>query len=100
KRRVLLRQLAGEHARVARKLHDIARASPATRDISRIAIHRVLGELAVHLSVYRMYPADDELAPDDRRVLAQAYACARAAVDPTDRIALERVAQWLGLPGT
>ncbi|MBU9222351.1 malto-oligosyltrehalose synthase [Burkholderia multivorans] len=100
KRRVLLRQLAGEHARVARKLHDIARASPATRDISRIAIHRVLGELAVHLSVYRMYPADDELAPDDRRVLAHAYACARAAVDPTDRIALERVAQWLGLPGT
>ncbi|WP_253705097.1 malto-oligosyltrehalose synthase, partial [Burkholderia cenocepacia] len=52
KRRVLMRQLAVEHARVARLLHEIARASPATRDASRIAIQRVLGELAVRLPVY------------------------------------------------
>ncbi|MBR8302809.1 malto-oligosyltrehalose synthase [Burkholderia dolosa] len=100
KRRVLMRQLAGEHARVARALHAIARAAPATRDISCNAIHRVLGELAVRLPVYRMYPArDDEPAGADRRVLAHAYAGANAAVDPADRIALERVAGWLGLPG-
>ncbi|HEM7895873.1 TPA: malto-oligosyltrehalose synthase, partial [Burkholderia cepacia] len=47
KRRVLMRQLAVEHARAARLLHGIARASPATRDVSLIAIRRVLGELAV-----------------------------------------------------
>lgn len=99
KRRVLMRQLAAEHARVARLLHEIARASPVTRDVSRIAIQRVLGELAVRLPVYRMYPAPgDEPADEDRRVLAHAYEGAYAAVDPTDRFALERVAAWLGLP--
>ncbi|WP_175711713.1 malto-oligosyltrehalose synthase [Burkholderia ambifaria] len=100
KRRVLKRQLAGEHARVARALHRIARAAPATRDVSQIAIHRVLGELAVHLPVYRMYPTPgDEPAGADGRVLALAYDAACAAIDPSDRYALDRVAGWLGLPG-
>ncbi|AXF25621.1 malto-oligosyltrehalose synthase [Burkholderia pyrrocinia] len=99
KRRVLMRQLAVEHARVARALHGIARASPATRDVSLIAIQRVLRELAVRLPVYRMYPArDDEPSNADRRVLAHAYERACAAVDPADRYALDRVAAWLGLP--
>ncbi|AOJ90741.1 maltooligosyl trehalose synthase [Burkholderia sp. MSMB0856] len=101
KRRVLTRQLAGEHDRVARALHRVARAAPATRDISRIAIHRVLGELAVHLPVYRMYPTlGEEATASDRRVLARAYDAACAAIDPSDRYALDRVAGWLGLPGT
>ncbi|HKT67336.1 MAG TPA: malto-oligosyltrehalose synthase [Burkholderia sp.] len=101
KRHVLTRQLAGEHERVARALHRIARAAPATRDLSRIAIHRVLGELAVHLPVYRMYPAyGDEPTGADRRVLARAYDAACAGIDPSDRYALDRVAAWLGLPGT
>ena len=101
KRRVLTRQLAGEHERVARALHRVARAAPATRDISRIAIHRVLGELAVHLPVYRLYPTlGDEPTGADRRVLAHAYDAACAAIDPSDRYALDRVAGWLGLPGT
>ncbi|MDI9690533.1 malto-oligosyltrehalose synthase, partial [Burkholderia cenocepacia] len=33
-----------------------------------------------------------------RRVLARAYEDAYAAVEPTDRFALGRVAAWLGLP--
>ncbi|MCA8305321.1 malto-oligosyltrehalose synthase [Burkholderia seminalis] len=99
KRRVLMRQLAAEHARVARLLHGVARASPATRDVSRIAIQRVLGELAVRLPVYRTYPSPrNGLADADLRVLAQAYESARAAVEPADRFALDRVAAWLGLP--
>ncbi|RQS81903.1 malto-oligosyltrehalose synthase [Burkholderia seminalis] len=99
KRRVLMRQLAAEHARVARLLHGVARASPATRDVSRIAIQRVLGELAVRLPVYRTYPSPrNGLADTDLRVLAQAYESARAAVEPADRFALDRVAAWLGLP--
>ncbi|WP_175775433.1 malto-oligosyltrehalose synthase [Burkholderia anthina] len=101
KRHVLKRQLAGEHERVARALHRIARAAPATRDVSRIAIQRVLAELAVHLPVYRMYPTPgDEPTAADCGVLAQAYDAACAAVDPSDRYALDRVAGWLGLPGT
>jgi (1->4)-alpha-D-glucan 1-alpha-D-glucosylmutase len=85
------RQLAGEHARLARALHRIARAAPATRDISRNALHRVLGELAVHLPVYRMYPAlGDEPGDADRRVLERAYDAARAATDPSDRCARAR----------
>ncbi|WP_333998703.1 malto-oligosyltrehalose synthase [Burkholderia cepacia] len=99
KRRVLMRQLAVEHARAARLLHGIARASPATRDVSLIAIRRVLGELAVRLPVYRMYPAPrEEPADADRRVLAHAYESACTAIDPADRFALDRVAAWLGLP--
>ncbi|MBJ9591331.1 malto-oligosyltrehalose synthase [Burkholderia seminalis] len=99
KRRVLMRQLAAEHARVARLLHGVARASPATRDVSRIAIQRVLGELAVRLPVYRTYPSPrNGLADTDLRVLAQAYESAQAAVEPADRFALDRVAAWLGLP--
>ncbi|OXI37684.1 malto-oligosyltrehalose synthase [Burkholderia sp. AU17457] len=99
KRRVLMRQLAVEHARVARLLHGIARTSPATRDVSLIAIRRVLGELAIRLPVYRMYPARGaEPADTDLRVLAHAYDGAYAAVDPADRFALEHVAAWLGLP--
>ncbi|WP_069705766.1 malto-oligosyltrehalose synthase [Burkholderia seminalis] len=99
KRRVLMRQLAAEHARGARLLHGVARASPATRDVSRIAIQRVLGELAVRLPVYRTYPSPrNGLADADLRVLAQAYESARAAVEPADRFALDRVAAWLGLP--
>ncbi|RQS96785.1 malto-oligosyltrehalose synthase [Burkholderia seminalis] len=99
KRRVLMRQLAAEHARVARLLHGVARASPATRDVSRIAIQRVLGELAVRLPVYRTYPSPRNGQADaDLRVLAQAYESARAAVEPADRFALDRVAAWLGLP--
>ncbi|WP_269505002.1 malto-oligosyltrehalose synthase [Burkholderia sp. IMCC1007] len=100
KRRVLKRQLAGEHERVARAFHRIARAAPATRDVSRIALQRVLAELAVHLAVYRMYPTPgDEPSAADRHVLAQAYDAACAAIDPSDRYALDRVAGWLGLPG-
>lgn len=100
KRRVLKRQLAGEHERVARALHRIARSAPATRDVSRIAIQRVLAELAVHLPVYRLYPTSgDEPGAADRHVLAQAYGAACATVDPSDRHALDRVAGWLGLPG-
>ncbi|KWF65569.1 malto-oligosyltrehalose synthase [Burkholderia pseudomultivorans] len=101
KRRVLARQLAVEHARVARKLHAIARASPDTRDISLIAIHRVLAELAVRVPVYRMYPANGNgLSDADRHVLARAYEAACPAVDATDRAALDHVARWLGLPAT
>ncbi|MCU9951966.1 malto-oligosyltrehalose synthase [Burkholderia sp. BKH01] len=99
KRRVLMRQLAAEHARVARTLHGIARASPATRDVSLVAIQRVLGELAVRLPVYRMYPVQEDAPADtDRRVLTQAYERACAAIDPADRYALDHVAAWLGLP--
>ena len=72
--------------------HRDARREP-DRDSTRT------GELAVQLPVYRMYPVQDEEPADaDRRVLAQAYERAVAAVDPADRFALDHVATWLGLP--
>lgn len=99
KRLVLTRALAAEHARVSAALHRIARASGHTRDISRIAIHRVLAELAIRMPVYRLYPAGRDDDPADRRCLAHAYDGACAAIAASDRAALDHVAGWLGLPG-
>lgn len=99
KRRVLTSLLAGEHARVADALHRIARASVHTRDISRIAIHRVLAELAIRLPVYRLYPAHGDTDPVDRHYLACAYDGACTAIAAADRTTLDHVAGWLGLPG-
>ncbi|RQS71277.1 malto-oligosyltrehalose synthase [Burkholderia sp. Bp8963] len=98
KRQVLAHALATEHARVAAALHQVARASAHTRDFSRNAIQRVLAELAIRVPVYRLYPADGDLDPVDRRLLACAYDGASEAVAAADRAALDHVAEWLGLP--
>ncbi|KWK24713.1 maltooligosyl trehalose synthase [Burkholderia stagnalis] len=105
KRQVLATALAREHGRVADALHGVARASLRTRDISRIAIHRVLGELAIRLPAYRLYPAQgdagsvDSVDPVDQRHLDDAYHGACAAIADADRVALDHVAGWLGLRG-
>ncbi|RQR59941.1 malto-oligosyltrehalose synthase [Burkholderia sp. Bp9125] len=99
KREVLAIALAREHGRIADALHRIARASLPTRDISRIAIHRVLAELAIRLPVYRLYPAHGDTDPVDQRHLASAYHGACAALGDADRVALDHVAGWLGLRG-
>ena len=98
KRRVLMRQLAVEHARRAGVAPGGACGTrDARREPDRDSTRT--GELAVQLPVYRMYPVQDEEPADaDRRVLAQAYERAVAAVDPADRFALDHVATWLGLP--
>ncbi|MGZ2749483.1 malto-oligosyltrehalose synthase [Burkholderia stagnalis] len=99
KREVLAIALAREYGRVADALHRVARASVRTRDISRAAIHRVLGELAIRLPVYRLYPVHGDTDPVDQRHLASAYHGAYEAIADADRVALDHVAGWLGLRG-
>lgn len=99
KRRVLARQFAAEHERVARAMHRLARASRDARDFALNPIRRAVAELAIRLPVYRLYPSAGAPQRTDRALLAGAWQAARSAIAPADRAALDYVAATLGLPG-
>lgn len=96
RRRVLDELLAADFEATVLALHRIARSDPATRDISRPAIRRVLAELLVHFPVYRTYAGAQGRTADDERVMAQVREAARASVRPAERPLVDRIDAWLG----
>jgi (1->4)-alpha-D-glucan 1-alpha-D-glucosylmutase len=96
-RRLLIAQhFAGEVEAVARGLQGIARMHPATRDWSLVAIRRVLGELLLHVPVYRTYVDLAGRSDADAAVFAQASQAARAGLRPSDHPLLDAIDGWLG----
>ncbi|MHA7166245.1 malto-oligosyltrehalose synthase, partial [Burkholderia pseudomallei] len=85
KRRVLARQFAAEHERVARAMHRLARASRDARDFALNPIRRAVAELAIRLPVYRLYPSAGAPQRTDRALLAGAWQAARSAIAPAAR---------------
>ncbi|MGI4814546.1 MAG: malto-oligosyltrehalose synthase [Janthinobacterium lividum] len=96
RRKMLAENLAAELDRCARSLHRLARAGLATRDISFIAIRRVLIELLVHYPVYRIYPQAGRRSVEDERYFAVARDGARRTLRRADWSLLEQLDAWLG----
>jgi (1->4)-alpha-D-glucan 1-alpha-D-glucosylmutase len=96
---ILRRHLAAERSALIQALHQLARASPATRDCSAVAIGRVLDQLLVLFQGYRTYvDAEGSSAPDTQR-LNRAVDKARARLsidhDSDDTELLSTIALWL-----
>jgi (1->4)-alpha-D-glucan 1-alpha-D-glucosylmutase len=96
-RRLLIEQhFAGEVDAVARGLQGIARMHPESRDWSLVAIRRVLGELLLHVPVYRTYVDLAGRSPADAAVFERASTAARAGLRGTDLDLLKAIDGWLG----
>ncbi|HZZ11414.1 MAG TPA: malto-oligosyltrehalose synthase [Paraburkholderia sp.] len=96
RRKILAENLPAELDRAARALHRIARDSLSTRDFTFTALRRVLTELVVHFSVYRVYPQNGLRSAADNVYFDQALAGARQTLSRSDHVVLERVNAWLG----
>lgn len=93
---ILETALASEFAACAQALHDVARHSLASRDITLGAIQRVLRAIIVHFPVYRTY-ADDGGRPElDEVFFQRALDGARVEVRPPEVAVLEQLERWLG----
>ena len=96
-RRLLIAQhFAGEVEAVSRGLQGIARMHPESRDWSLVAIRRVLGELLLHVPVYRTYVDRAGRSAADAAVFEQASKAARAGLRGTDLDLLKAIDGWLG----
>lgn len=96
RRMILTEHLSAELDRIARALHRMAREHAATRDFTFMAIRRVLTELAVHFTVYRLYPSNGMRTGTDERYFNAALERARASLPPGHGGLLDQVDRWLG----
>ena len=96
RRRLADELLSADLGAAALALHRIARADPATRDITLAAIHRVLLELLVHFPVYRVYTDRNGRDPADEAVMARVREAARPACRPAERYLVDVLDRWLG----
>lgn len=96
-RRLLIdKHFAGEVDTVARGLQAIARMRPESRDWSLVAIRRVLGELLLHVPVYRTYVDLAGRSTADKEVFARAVMAASTRLRGTDLALLRALDGWLG----
>lgn len=96
RRMFLTHNFAGEFNGCVASLHAIARAEPATRDISLMAIRRALAELLVNFPVYRTYAGEHGRDALDQACFDAAMNGARRALPTVDYPALELLNGWLG----
>ncbi|MEA3120511.1 MAG: (1-_4)-alpha-D-glucan 1-alpha-D-glucosylmutase, partial [Paraburkholderia sp.] len=94
--KILAENLSAELDRATRALHRMAREQPATRDFTFMAIRRALTELAVHLSVYRIYAHNGVRSEADERYFRSAFESARAALPAAYHAVLEQIDRWIG----
>ncbi len=90
--RVLARHLITEVDAICVRLHDMARAAPATRDLTAHALRHALTALMTVIPVYRSYytGADDKRdARFDDNMLATAASAARKHLAPDEAAALD-----------
>jgi len=95
RREILRRSFSAQLSRIVRSFYQIAQGAPATRDIARPAIWRVLGEILVHFRVYRIYSSVECAAPADLEFLSQAVAQAKTTCFPGDTWLVEILSRWL-----
>jgi malto-oligosyltrehalose synthase len=95
RRRILERSFSAQLSLIARTLYQIAQGDPATRDIARPTVWRVLTEILVHFPVYRIYAGVAHASPSDLKFLSQAIARAKTTCFPSDRWLVEIVGRWL-----
>ncbi|SFU44886.1 malto-oligosyltrehalose synthase [Halomonas korlensis] len=93
---ILETALASEFAACAQALHDVARYSLSSRDITLGAIQRTLRALIVHFPVYRTYADDGGRPAQDEGFFQQALNGARGEVRPPEVAVLEQLERWLG----
>jgi malto-oligosyltrehalose synthase len=81
---------------VTAALHRLARAEPATRDVSAAKIRAGLVALLAHFPVYRGYDAGSKRSPIDQAAFEKALAGAKEASPDTLHSVLEHLDKWLG----
>lgn len=95
RREILQRGFSAQLQRVVRSLYQIAQGDPATRDIARPAIWRVLTEILAHFPVYRIYASVERASPSDLEFLSLAVAEAKTTCLPSDTWLVEILGRWL-----
>lgn len=96
RRTFLTRHFAAEFNALARCLHQLARSSVTSRDLSWMSIRRATAELLVHFPVYRTYATADGMPGAERETLACAAIAAAATLHAADHASLHVVEGWLG----
>ncbi|MET0379206.1 MAG: malto-oligosyltrehalose synthase, partial [Spongiibacteraceae bacterium] len=96
RRRILQELLAAEFNACAYALHRIARANPATRDWSLLAIRRVLTELLVQFPIYRTYADGRGRSAADTEIMRAAIDAAHPFCSVADWPLLDLIDGWLG----
>jgi (1->4)-alpha-D-glucan 1-alpha-D-glucosylmutase len=81
---------------VTAALHRLARAEPATREMSAAKIRAGLIALLAHFPVYRGYYAGSKRSPIDQAAFEKALTGAREASPDTLRPVLDHLDKWLG----
>ena len=71
---MLRRSFGSEFDALVDNLKGIANASPYTRDFTRPALARVVGEMISRLPVYRSYLTDGEVSAEDRELITDTAA--------------------------
>jgi len=96
RREILLQQFDAQLRSVTAALHRLARAQPATRDISAAKIRSGLLALLSHFPVYRGYAAGSKRSETDQAAFEKALAAAKAASPATIGPVLAHLDRWLG----
>jgi (1->4)-alpha-D-glucan 1-alpha-D-glucosylmutase len=96
RRDLLARNFAAEFNTLVMTLHQLARATLATRDMSLMSIRRALAELLVHFPVYRTYGTAEGMPAAERETLACAGIAASATLHAADHASLHVLEGWLG----
>jgi (1->4)-alpha-D-glucan 1-alpha-D-glucosylmutase len=87
KRRVMRIDLASELSVLIDGLVRIAHGDRRSRDFTSLGLRRSLIEVIAMFPVYRTYVVDDEIEPDDRRVIDTAVTAARGRSEfPDDAV--------------
>jgi len=81
---------------VTRALHRLARAEPATRDISAARIRAGLIALLSHFPVYRGYDAGAKRSPSDQVAFEKALSAAKQSTPASMHPVLDQLDRWLG----
>jgi (1->4)-alpha-D-glucan 1-alpha-D-glucosylmutase len=81
---------------VTAALHRLARAEPATRDVSAAKIRAGLTALLAHFPVYRGYDAGSKRSPIDQAAFERALTGAREATPDALHPVLGQLDKWLG----
>jgi (1->4)-alpha-D-glucan 1-alpha-D-glucosylmutase len=97
KRRILARNLAGELEVLKDLAKSLATRHPRTRDLGPDTLRRAIIELIAALPVYRTYVGLAGPAPEDRAILENAAATAKASREVEDEAAIDFIKRTLQL---
>jgi (1->4)-alpha-D-glucan 1-alpha-D-glucosylmutase len=96
RRETLLHGFDSQLQAVTEAVHRLARAEPATRNLSAAKIRAGLVALLSHFPVYRGYDAGSKRSPTDQAAFDRALARAKRAFPQSMHPVLDQLDRWLG----